>query len=930
MLRQGRFPVIVALVCSLFLNADLVAFQIPAAGAPPSPSASPCSNSLYDPQLVDSPYNEWTNDTAYTITKKKDPSSNLDLYYVSGDIIHIDEDDFPSLKRTQTAPNTGVKAITFDARVLIVDMPVIFDSSLVTMSAERIVFTSRGSVVFTTMPQAGGDGLLITADELDLTNAKTRPFQFQTDNWAFLTNGAEQPWPQTNKRTISVSANRIDSSDPYFRNDLLVSLRNLTLDQKYGYAPGNLSRAPYSVHVSDDVSAQQYSNFLRNVSLWPDEFASKVARHFARAPYEAENIQFLREMLIRPYLQKFAGYRTSATLKLTSVASSMNLGLDSFGHSRYYVPRLSMDTLLDGFSKNVTDSLKIIEAWDKDIVTAFVGGSIDATSVERQRKMLDSTKTDLADQQDKLGKALASLDEKEQKIGQQLSFIDNRRQKLAADLAALIAKAEENKKLAVVTRVVAVAASLIPASAPVAMAVGQAALVGGDLVYAHNAGEAVTPQSLITVVQSGVDFGKKVRAFRDSWDTLHTAIEKTQDPNVKGNDKRAEVNNAFRDAATNFGDKAKAVYDLLQVPEPTPLTLNDLEKRDDELQTELRTLATLRSEESDLLTNIADLKTDVVQKAAAVITAQQQFYEILESTLRNDNYIARQKNLALQIRDRFFEELAYEATILRRAYVYHTGNVLAAPADIVFFADDYRAVTINDVSYDRVEQTLAEERSRALKTYQALEQFIRTGLQNYLDSRTKPAITARPLYVSSQNINDAKQVEFLKVLNERIKEGAAALSTGSGGGTGFAFYVPFEDFSQAVNLPTKLLHIQITSVTFENKAAMAGKTIETQIFHPGFGFVTNDRGCFAVDLRKSNAQENPEFYATTLAASGPIDLKDVRALYSGSLAELTKYAKYPFNSRYFITVEVKGSPKAANWKQIPVIKQLEIMFYSVQ
>jgi hypothetical protein len=928
MLRlASRLFVLVPILCL-----TLVAFEAPAmAGSVPGDSAD-CTQSLYNPTLNDSAFSYWSNDTSYTVTKTSDDNTHLDSYYVSGDTIRINEDQFPSLARPANAPNTAVKSITFDARLIILDMPIVFDSTSLSFFAERVVFTNRAAILFNSpMPQSGGDGVLIVTDEFDLSSAKTRPFQFKTDNWEFLTDGSQKPWPAENRRTINVSANRVVTSDPLFKDDLLKFFRNLTLDQKYGYAPAGLSSAPYTIHVADDMSIHQYDTNFSKTVLWPDELAAKVTRQFARAPFDSTNTEFLQTTYIRPYIQKFESSHSAASLRLNDVATAIRLGRDTFGQERYYVPRFSLDTVLQSFNDDLTATLKTASDWDAEVVKGFVGGPIDEAKVNQLRDQLSKDKTEIETAADNLGKSMASLTEKEQGIGQQLGIIKNHEDQLQAKLAELIAKDETNKKLQTATRVVAVVASLIPATAPVGIALGSAVLVTGDLVYKHNANQAVTGQSVISVVQTGVDFVGKVRAFRDSWDKLHTAIEKTQDPSVKGNDKRAEVNKAFIDAGRDFADKGKSVYKLLQVPEPTPLSLNELEKQDADLQQELQKLAALRVEESKDLTNVKELTDIVSQKTAVLISGQQQFYELLRADLRNDNYIVRQRNLALQIRDRLFEHLSYEASTLRRAYAYHTGRQLDAPADIVFFADDYKTITLNRVASADVAKTLSDQRLRAEKAYEALSLLAKNGQTDYLSSRSLPLITVKLFTADSANINDPEQVEFLKVLNKSIADGAAVRKDGTLVNKGAeSFYVPFEDCQQGLNLPTKLLHIQVTSVVFESKSAMSGKTIELPVAHPGYGFVSDKRGCFYVDHRKADALQNDALYGTTIGIDGPINIKDVQSLYPGTLADLNKFAKYPFCSKYFAYLTLKGSPKAENWKQVPKIKHIEISFYSIQ
>ncbi len=211
------------------------------------------------------------------MTKSTDVSTKLDSYYIAGDILRINEEQFPSLARDANTPNTGIQSLTFDARIIFLDMPLVFDSAKLLLMAEKVIFTNRAAILFNALaPQLNGDGISIIADDVDLTSAKTRPFQFKTDNWEFLSDGSQRPWPSDHQRKIDVSSNHISASDPLLKEDMFKFFRNLTLDQKYGYAPGGLSLAPYILHVGDDVATQRYDNSFSTVVVWPDELSRRV------------------------------------------------------------------------------------------------------------------------------------------------------------------------------------------------------------------------------------------------------------------------------------------------------------------------------------------------------------------------------------------------------------------------------------------------------------------------------------------------------------------------------------------------------------------------------------------------------------------------------------------------------------------------------
>jgi hypothetical protein len=261
--------------------------RFPPQSSSPDPGAARhlagCSQSLYDPRLPDDPPTRWDSDQAYTVTANIDAKSSRRTYRITGDALRLSADNLPSLARDANAPNTKVRAVIFDARSITVDMPMYFDSAAVSLLAESIVFTHRGAVGFTSMPQPGGDGLKITTSRLDLSQARSVPFEFETDNWSYLKEPNEKPWPDDRKRQIEISAETLALPESVVGDEALFTyFRSLTLDRFHG-RDGDNSRKPYTLACEVAGATVAWRESLRTL-VWPSELAAKAVRFLRRRP----------------------------------------------------------------------------------------------------------------------------------------------------------------------------------------------------------------------------------------------------------------------------------------------------------------------------------------------------------------------------------------------------------------------------------------------------------------------------------------------------------------------------------------------------------------------------------------------------------------------------------------------------------------------
>ena len=346
-----RIPAISAIAALVILGAS-------AANAQPAR----CSLSLFDPRVPDDPPTRWNADRSYTITTGTGDVAGSRIYRVTSDTLYLSKDNLPSLARDANSPNTRLSKITFDARTIVVDMPMYFDSASVEFIAETVVFTRRGVIGFTSTPQQGGDGVTIVANRLDLTQARTVPFQFETENWKYLQKDSEKQWPTDHKRHLTISAISAEVPEPLTTDESIFAyFRNCTLDRFYGRDKDE-SAKPFALNVGNAQSSKSYADSLRT-ALWPNELAAKTVRFFAKSPYDSPSDQFLQTSVINTYLDRLPADQSQARLVLFSVSDAISRAHDLNGYTKYYVPRLAFTTRLEEFKKSLTSKLTIAKLW---------------------------------------------------------------------------------------------------------------------------------------------------------------------------------------------------------------------------------------------------------------------------------------------------------------------------------------------------------------------------------------------------------------------------------------------------------------------------------------------------------------------------------------------------------------------------------------
>ena len=433
-----------------------------------------CKLSLWEaPRSRVSAQQAWDNDTANVVGYRSKGTDKLESQYVTGDILRISREEFPSEDRTVEQSQSGVRSLTFDGREIIVDMPLVFTSASVRFLGETVRFTQRGSITFTGDPRDGIDGVTIIAKVIDTSSALRHPFQFVTQ---------DASWSPSAKRVVTLTATTF--KPPHGPASIKKWARSLTLDEDY--AERTKDADPYqSFAVTTGTSAENiYLKSLDDEMLWPQQLADKIARQFSETPFDEDRNTFLQEKASK-YLSLLRNtHHALARSVLASTQTAIGLHVDQLGFHHYFVPRTGFTDIQKSFKELAAKQLTSMEDWNSAILAAHGGRQFDQTRFDELSVNLATANNDIESAADKVTGELGHMSQHEQDIAVALQKIEQQRVIIQARRDDAAEKERTNRTIGTATTVLVMAASFLPVSAPVAIAVGAAISVTGKGVLA--------------------------------------------------------------------------------------------------------------------------------------------------------------------------------------------------------------------------------------------------------------------------------------------------------------------------------------------------------------------------------------------------------------------------------------------------------------
>lgn len=308
----------------------------------------------------------WQADNLFWVSQTQSSDSRYDVYVV-GDTLRLSPASFPMLARTDDRPITNWNRIVFDARKIIIAMPLIFDSATVELRAESVVWEAEGRITLKAPRPGMSDGVRIVAHSVDFSDAPPVPFDFDTDNWkAYPSNDKDISTDQRWKRFITLHAGKVTPPSGLTKQsaDAWFWLRDLSRDRwdvLRGGPTAIHSRRPYSLKFEIEGDAS-YVDVLKNEMFWPAAFAGKVERVFSQSPYDASGTSlFLERLGIDRYMELFSDKPRHlwSTQSLALVSGALHQRVDLFGYASDFVPRVKFEVLKGAFERQFDTSQKL-------------------------------------------------------------------------------------------------------------------------------------------------------------------------------------------------------------------------------------------------------------------------------------------------------------------------------------------------------------------------------------------------------------------------------------------------------------------------------------------------------------------------------------------------------------------------------------------
>jgi hypothetical protein len=431
------------------------------------------------------------------------------------------------------------------------------------------------------------------------------------------------------------------------------------------------------------------------------------------------------------------------------------------------------------------------------------------------------------------------------------------------------------------------------------------------------------PQSVAQAQKFRTQFSK----VKDGWDKFRSGEDdvntaKTDDAKKAAIDKRAA-------GLSDFGQNVSTLFDGLSLPKAPELKMDDFQKRDTTLQTILKETGDLRSKQTDLLTELALKKKELL----TITTTQTELLETRQQILRvdahNDPDGARLESLAWTVRQRILSSIAYEASILVRSYRYHTTKPLDSPITDKYFWTVYtpNRPQITDASKpsdfffkggtgDELQVELSTQRAQlkaelgvlfdsATEGYNRYKQDIvawkEANTELHIDCTTD---NARCHFLRSVNAEIARQVQF------RGKNLEPAIQP---------ILIPIDIVGTKSQRPNRLIDASVVA-TFRSAATMKGKTILLSIVHPIYGSIDLAGVCYQVDFRHFDAINNEQEFPTTCTDNAKCDHLTSLSRNDYTI-ENSELVFMPLKTAYSLKVDVEDAQQPS----IPVLTSLKII-----
>jgi len=874
----------------------------------------------------------WSADTSFQIIER-DAEGGKRSYRITGDIVKFDQDSFTSLARSRRLRFSNVAEIVIDAREIYFNGPLALNTGRIELLADHIIFGPKAQIIFTDVPTQSppsstnydqsvllprGGGAAIVARQIDFNHPLPYLFYFATHE----------------NRDLQILAEKL------FLDGERIQQADLFIQDRYLYDAGQWR----ATVIHRALARNLYLAIYKRDMNWPISFAAKIARFHAKAPYQEDFITGLRR-LIDEYQPMLSVWRDPGpSLRAKQTAMLMDAGLDPYGHGPNYVPRGDLDEQI----KVVSDLLNKfkdggeLEDIENLILAGYSTRKPDFTMLKTLEDREATLTRDASANETAMGEALTKAQELQQAIDTQLFAISNSIARIKAEIEDMRKKEASKAQIMQATHIATVAASFIPVTAPVAIAIGAGIEATGRLAAQHQTGDSISFGTLSEAVQDGYSkskaFNEEIGKVNSSWSDLSKKHGTLKDALKNNSDGKIDAAKEFEESAVNFYKDIKDLYGMVSVPVTVQYNESNAEQNDSTLQQQQADLKRVKMGQSDLLATIADLTDKNRKNQEQELELNDSREQLLRADIKNDQDIAHWQSVALRLRADQYSALFREASILRRAIFYSTGRYPDIDPDIVTYADEAFVARLSfskdselpvQVSGEWIAGQFRDSRKKTSVAITGLLDAAQAELRRAHERRTPKAVYQVVTPLSIQSKPNSPTRRFIEALNRQISEQISRPETSN---APVPLYLPLQIRQALIKLPERFVDAVVTTVSLKDQNALEGKNLNFSIYNPGFGTVVSGVQCFNIDMRITDVDAENRFFGYTTVAPLRHDWSEnIRANADAqSVQDRFLYARPPLHAPYYLTVQVGGNPDSNNWNRIPVITSLDITLVGIQ
>jgi hypothetical protein len=896
---------------------------------------------------------KWGDDVSYEVVPI---GKTGDRFRFIGDTIQLNAENFPSLIKDPIDAPPNLTELIFDARIIYVDSPIALQQCQVKFLCEKVVFSQQFSITFTKDPPVAtstfnvlsgitdygdGDGVTIVADEIEIIGTVDVPFTFFTAG-----SGIGSP----TRRITMISGKWILDGIEITSPSAYDILRNMSLD-------GQLDRgsaSSYRISLGAVSADTRQTAFFETMS-WPIAFTVKLSRHFSTSPFKKET-QDEVSLIIASYDARLSKWSLSGpTAELNRISAAILAGKDLNGFRRDEIPRMALKSQIKIVQDRLAEVMsgQLLSTLEQQILKFFESKDIDHKALESIRERRRSRSDDIGLVEDGVSAALIELD----RVNQECAGIEDQervaRARIALELEELRRHDQNDANIRQVTHYIQVAAALLPIAAPVSLALSVGIGLAGDAIYRHNAPDApadgsflVTFEEVYQQAQSFRDQATKVRsAWEDFTKTRKIAMSVWTGeplPAKSGSTKGQKMPSAL-EAAQNLGEAAGNVYreftqllDLAKVPGPQKLSQNGLEEQDKDLQDLLNRHQGLTANVTSILSNLESLYSKAATLNSELTEITNSESDMLRVVVLNEHDITLSASLALKARRSLYEALYRDTVALRLATYYANLHDVIVENDALGFIDESLArarLAIGDspsaaFTAKWMAERFQSERDQAIAAVGNLADAVVAEQQTYTQReglRSWGEVVT--IFESQGEDNDVKQL-FLTAVNlaiaDQIKRPAGREFDEV---TGMLFipidWKPHDD-------RRRFVAARVTGWRLQDRESLRGLTIYINIYHPGFGVLSDGVKNVQFDLR-SDIAASPDWSNETVLDQFSYDHPPTKAdILAEEVALRDEFmyslARLPLRTSYFLTIKVTG---ASVTRSLPQLESLAITLVSI-